>query len=199
MRQAAGCLVACRQASLKPTLNRRRIQLGRALRGRGASQIFGNPELVREMGLIKLIARTHTDALSELYDRYSRLAFSLALNLVGDYATAEEITLDVFARVWEKAGTYRSDQAVGPSSPSAGMAMAQYGFHLHTPSQVIQPLASPSSRRVAVLVPPATKSWAVLCNLSLRLSPAAFWRVLLLLCLPRCAGRRRPVGHCYRD
>jgi RNA polymerase sigma-70 factor (ECF subfamily) len=61
--------------------------------------------------LIKLIARTHTDALSELYDRYSRLAFSLALNLVGDYATAEEITLDVFARVWEKAGTYRPDQA----------------------------------------------------------------------------------------
>jgi hypothetical protein len=108
------------------------------------------------MGLIKLIARTHTDALSELYNRYSRLAFSLALNLVGDYATAEEITLDVFARVWEKAGTYRSDQAVGPSSPSAGMAMA-------------------------------------------RLSPAIFWRVLLLLRLPRCAGGRRPVGHCYRD
>lgn len=61
--------------------------------------------------LIKLIVRSHADALSELYDRYSRLAFSLALNLVGDHATAEEITLDVFLRVWEKAGTYRPGQA----------------------------------------------------------------------------------------
>jgi RNA polymerase sigma-70 factor (ECF subfamily) len=61
--------------------------------------------------LIKLIVRAHADALSELYDRYSRLTFSLALNLIGDYATAEEITLDVFARVWEKAATYRPEQA----------------------------------------------------------------------------------------
>jgi RNA polymerase sigma-70 factor (ECF subfamily) len=61
--------------------------------------------------LINLIVRSHADALSELYDRYSRLAFSLALNLVGDHATAEEITMDVFLRVWEKAGTYRPGQA----------------------------------------------------------------------------------------
>jgi RNA polymerase sigma-70 factor (ECF subfamily) len=58
-----------------------------------------------------LVARAHADALGELYDRYSRLVFSLALNLVGDHATAEEITLDVFTRVWEKAETYRSEQA----------------------------------------------------------------------------------------
>jgi RNA polymerase sigma-70 factor (ECF subfamily) len=61
--------------------------------------------------LIKLIVRSHADALSELYERYSRLTFSLALNLVGDHATAEEIMLDVFLRVWEKAGTYRPGQA----------------------------------------------------------------------------------------
>ncbi len=61
--------------------------------------------------LMALIARAHPDALSELYDRYHRLVFSLALNVVADYATAEEITLDVFARLWEKAETYRPDQA----------------------------------------------------------------------------------------
>ena len=61
--------------------------------------------------LIRLVVRAQADALSELYDRYSRLVFSLALNVVGDRATAEEITLDVFTRVWEKAETYRSDQA----------------------------------------------------------------------------------------
>ena len=61
--------------------------------------------------LIRLIARSHEDALSELYDRYSRLVFSLALNMVGDRATAEEITLDIFTSVWEKAATYRPEQA----------------------------------------------------------------------------------------
>ena len=61
--------------------------------------------------LIRLVARARADALSELYDRYNRLVFSLALNVVGDQATAEEVTLDVFTRVWEKAETYRADQA----------------------------------------------------------------------------------------
>jgi RNA polymerase sigma-70 factor (ECF subfamily) len=62
--------------------------------------------------LVRLAAaRTHQDALSELYDRYSRLVFSLALNVVGDHATAEEITLDVFTRVWKSADTYRPEQA----------------------------------------------------------------------------------------
>ena len=60
---------------------------------------------------MRLITRAQPDALHALYDRYSRLVFSLALNMVGDRAVAEEITLDVFTRVWEKAATYRADQA----------------------------------------------------------------------------------------
>ena len=61
--------------------------------------------------LMRLIAHASTEALNVLYDRYSRLVFSLALNAVGDHATAEEITQDVFFRVWEKANTYRVEQA----------------------------------------------------------------------------------------
>ncbi len=61
--------------------------------------------------LVQLITRAHADALGELYDRYGRLVFSLAFNIVGDEAVAEEITQDVFTSVWEKAGTYRSDQS----------------------------------------------------------------------------------------
>jgi RNA polymerase sigma-70 factor (ECF subfamily) len=60
---------------------------------------------------MQLIARAQTEALSELYDRYSRLVYSLALHTLGDSITAEEVTQDVFLRVWEKAGTYRSEQA----------------------------------------------------------------------------------------
>ena len=61
--------------------------------------------------LISLIAKLQTEALDQLYDRYNRPIFSLALMIVGDRATAEEITLDVFMRVWQKAGLYRADQA----------------------------------------------------------------------------------------
>jgi RNA polymerase sigma-70 factor (ECF subfamily) len=61
--------------------------------------------------LVRLAASDHQDALGELYDRYSRLVFSLSLNIVGDHAAAEEITLDVFTRVWQKADTYRPEQA----------------------------------------------------------------------------------------
>src|SRR5687768_15581123 len=61
--------------------------------------------------LISLIAQSQTEALDQLYDRYNRPLFSLALMIVGDRATAEEITLDVFMRVWQKAGSYRADQA----------------------------------------------------------------------------------------
>lgn len=52
---------------------------------------------------------TATAALSELYDRYSRLVFSLAVHMVNDTALAEEITQDVFVLVWNKASTYQSD------------------------------------------------------------------------------------------
>jgi RNA polymerase sigma-70 factor, ECF subfamily len=60
--------------------------------------------------LISLIAQLQTEALDQLYDRYNRPIFSLALMIVGDRPTAEEITLDVFMRVWQKAGSYRPDQ-----------------------------------------------------------------------------------------
>lgn len=61
--------------------------------------------------LISLIAEAQELALAQLYDRYHRLIFSLALAVVNDRETAEEVTLDVFMRVWQKAGTYRAEQA----------------------------------------------------------------------------------------
>jgi RNA polymerase sigma-70 factor (ECF subfamily) len=66
---------------------------------------------LKDETLMLLVTRAESPALTELYRRYNRLVFSLALNMVGDHATAEEITLDVFTRVWEKAETYRAEQA----------------------------------------------------------------------------------------
>lgn len=61
--------------------------------------------------LIRLIAQSQEQALAQLYDRYNRLVFSLALAIVNDRDTAEEVTLDVFMRIWQKASTYRAEQA----------------------------------------------------------------------------------------
>lgn len=60
--------------------------------------------------LLHLIALTQEGALGALYDRYSRLVYSVALNALGDTARAEEVTQDVFQRVWEKASTYHASQ-----------------------------------------------------------------------------------------
>jgi len=61
--------------------------------------------------LLRMIAQERHDALSELYDRYGRLVYSLAFHILGDGESAEEVTQDVFWRVWEKAETYRAEQA----------------------------------------------------------------------------------------
>ena len=61
--------------------------------------------------LIGLIAQLREDALARLYDRYSHLVFSIASAIVGDSLTAEEITLDVFTRVWQKAASYRAERS----------------------------------------------------------------------------------------
>lgn len=60
--------------------------------------------------LLRLIAQRQSDALSQLYDRYGRLAYSVALNASGDPAQAEEITQDAFLKVWQHAATYRVDE-----------------------------------------------------------------------------------------
>jgi len=60
--------------------------------------------------LLRLIAHSQENALSELYDRYSRLVYSVALNTLGDADRAEDVTLDVFERVWEKAFTYSAEE-----------------------------------------------------------------------------------------
>jgi RNA polymerase sigma-70 factor (ECF subfamily) len=60
--------------------------------------------------LMRLIAHAQEQALCALYDRYSRLVYSMAFNATGDSGLAEEITQDVFLRVWNKAETYHPEQ-----------------------------------------------------------------------------------------
>ena len=61
--------------------------------------------------LIRQISGSQPEAVRLLYRRYGRMVYSVALRAVGDPSAAEEITQDVFLRIWEKAETYRPDKA----------------------------------------------------------------------------------------
>ena len=63
-----------------------------------------------DITLVALVARRDERALGALYDRYSRLAFSLAVRIVGDRALAEEITADSFISVWRASSSYSSER-----------------------------------------------------------------------------------------
>lgn len=56
--------------------------------------------------LIERLARGELAALETLYTRYSRPVFSLALRVLGNNNDAEEVTQDVFERVWRHAPTF---------------------------------------------------------------------------------------------
>jgi RNA polymerase sigma-70 factor (ECF subfamily) len=64
-----------------------------------------------DAALMSQVAQAHSAALSELYDRYSRMVFSLAFRITGSSETAEEVTQDVFVQVWRFARHYDPQQA----------------------------------------------------------------------------------------
>ena len=56
--------------------------------------------------LVQRVADGDALALEQLYDRYGQAVYSLALRIVRDPATAEELTQEVFVRLWRFAGTF---------------------------------------------------------------------------------------------
>jgi RNA polymerase sigma-70 factor (ECF subfamily) len=56
--------------------------------------------------LMDLIREKDEPALSKLYDRRSGFVYSLAYSIVGNRSDAEEITEEVFFRVWQKAASF---------------------------------------------------------------------------------------------
>ena len=56
--------------------------------------------------LVEAVAAGDQFALRALYDRTHRLVFTLTMRILGNHASAEEVTLDVFHDVWRRASTY---------------------------------------------------------------------------------------------
>jgi RNA polymerase sigma factor (sigma-70 family) len=64
------------------------------------------PPCLNDSLLLERIAKLDQCALSELYDRYARILYSLAFKILESVEEAEEVVLDVFSQVWRTAGRY---------------------------------------------------------------------------------------------
>jgi RNA polymerase sigma-70 factor, ECF subfamily len=61
--------------------------------------------------LLELVARNDDAALAELYDRYSRSAYGLALRVVRDRALAQDAVQEGFLAVWRNAVKFEAERA----------------------------------------------------------------------------------------
>src|SRR5688500_17798302 len=59
--------------------------------------------------LFERIRARDQSALSDLYDRHSRLLYSIIAAIVRDTDEAEDLLQDVFVRIWSTAGTCRAE------------------------------------------------------------------------------------------
>jgi RNA polymerase sigma-70 factor (ECF subfamily) len=72
--------------------------------GGSAGDTHAHRELDRKE--VAAIASGDQAALGRVYDRFHRLVFSLALRVLGDRTEAEEVSQDVFLRLWHRAGNF---------------------------------------------------------------------------------------------
>ena len=69
--------------------------------------------------LIRQIARGSQQALGNFYDTTSSVVYGLAVRILGNAATAEEVTLDVYTQVWRQAAGFNAQRG----TPSAWLVM----------------------------------------------------------------------------
>jgi RNA polymerase sigma-70 factor, ECF subfamily len=60
--------------------------------------------------LVDRVSMGDDQALSELYDRYSRPVYTMGVRLLGDPHLAEELVQDAFTSVWRRATSFDSDR-----------------------------------------------------------------------------------------
>jgi RNA polymerase sigma-70 factor (ECF subfamily) len=60
--------------------------------------------------LIAGLVRGDVSALEALYDRYKRVAYSLAYRIVGERGGAEDVLQEAFLSVWRQAGSYKRER-----------------------------------------------------------------------------------------
>lgn len=69
-----------------------------------------NYQDLTDQELVSEITDQNRDALAALYQRYGRRVFGMAARLLNDASSSEEVTQDVFLRVWNRASSYAPDK-----------------------------------------------------------------------------------------
>ncbi len=62
----------------------------------------GNDEVSPDATLMQQLLRRDVSAFEELYERHSRIVYSLVLRILRQGTTAEEVVQDVFLQLWRK-------------------------------------------------------------------------------------------------
>ena len=60
--------------------------------------------------LLQLVHLGNESALGALYDRYGKLAYSLAYRILGDVQAAEDAVQEAFINIWRRAGSFSSNR-----------------------------------------------------------------------------------------
>jgi RNA polymerase sigma factor (sigma-70 family) len=63
-------------------------------------------EGLADLDLVAQLAAGSQEALAQLYDRYGRLAYSVALRVLGDPGRAEDAVQEAFLRIWNHAASF---------------------------------------------------------------------------------------------
>src|SRR3990172_11085445 len=61
--------------------------------------------------LISQVAKGNESSLSDFYDRRSRYVYGLAFRILSDVTEAEEVTIEVYIQVWNKAAEYDPERS----------------------------------------------------------------------------------------
>ena len=64
------------------------------------------PSTQDDAGLLVLVQRGDQSAMSSLFDRYSRVVYSVALRVLRDPASAEDILQEVFMQIWRNPDSF---------------------------------------------------------------------------------------------
>ncbi len=69
-----------------------------------------NNQAVDDMRLVARVRAGDQQALSELYDRYSKVVYGVALRILHDTGAAEDLLQDIFLQLWRKPDAFDSSR-----------------------------------------------------------------------------------------